>query len=103
MFIVSLSYIAPLEEIDAQLEHHVHWLKQGYADGLFLASGRKEPRTGGIILAQGQRHTLQQYLQQDPFALAGLARYDMTEFTPSMSASGLELLLQPVHNTEPAL
>ena len=92
MFIVSLSYIAPLEEIDAQLEHHVLWLKQCYADGLFLASGRKEPRTGGIILARGERHVLQQRLAQDPFALAGLARYDMTEFHTSMTAAGLEAL-----------
>ena len=92
MFIVSLSYIAPLEESDAQLEHHVLWLKQCYADGLFLASGRKEPRTGGIILARGERHVLQQRLAQDPFALAGLARYDMTEFHPSMTAAGLEAL-----------
>lgn len=92
MFIVSLSYIAPLEEIDAQLEQHVRWLKQCYADGLFLASGRKEPRTGGIILARGDRHALQQRLAQDPFALAGLARYDITEFHPSMTVAGLEIL-----------
>lgn len=90
MFIVALSYIAPLEEIDAQLAQHVLWLKQCYADGLFLASGRKEPRTGGIILARGQRQALQQRLAQDPFALAGLARYDITEFHPSMTAPGLE-------------
>lgn len=95
MFIVSLSYIAPLEEIDAQLDQHVQWLKQCYSDGLFLASGRKEPRTGGIILARGARQTLQQRLAQDPFALAGLARYDITEFHPSMTAAGLELLADP--------
>ncbi|PXX41759.1 MULTISPECIES: YciI family protein [Aquitalea] len=101
MFIVALSYIAPLEEIDARLAQHVLWLKQCYADGLFLASGRKEPRTGGIILARGDRHALQQRLAQDPFALAGLARYDITEFHPSMTAPGLEALLAPAGEPAP--
>ena len=100
MFIVSLSYIAPLEEIDALLEQHVLWLKQCYVDGLFLASGRKEPRTGGIILARGDRHTLQQRLALDPFALAGVARHDITEFHPSMTAVGMEGLADPA--VEPA-
>lgn len=52
MFIVSLTYHASLEQIDAYLAEHVAFLKEQYAQGHFLASGRKVPRTGGIILAR---------------------------------------------------
>ncbi|WP_337882039.1 YciI family protein [Chromobacterium haemolyticum] len=92
MFIVSLSYIAPLSDIDALLEQHVAWLRQGYASGLLLASGRKTPRTGGVILARGERAELEALLARDPFAVAGLARYEITEFHASMSAPELDFL-----------
>ncbi|WP_047238208.1 YciI family protein [Chromobacterium subtsugae] len=90
MYVVSLSYTAPLSDIDALLPAHVAWLNQAYADGLFLASGRKVPRSGGVILARGERAALEARLADDPFAKAGVARYDITEFVPSMTAAGLE-------------
>ncbi|WP_047249854.1 YciI family protein [Chromobacterium subtsugae] len=90
MYVVSLSYTAPLSDIDALLPTHVAWLNQAYADGLFLASGRKVPRSGGVILARGERAGLEARLADDPFAKAGVARYDITEFVPSMTAAGLE-------------
>ncbi|OBU85031.1 YciI family protein [Chromobacterium subtsugae] len=90
MYVVSLSYTAPLSDIDALLPAHVAWLNQAYADGLFLASGRKVPRSGGVILARGERAALEARLADDPFAKAGVARYDIIEFVPSMTAAGLE-------------
>ncbi|UTH75380.1 YciI family protein [Chromobacterium sp. IIBBL 290-4] len=90
MFVVSLTYIAPLSDVDALLAAHVEWLKQAYADGLFVASGRKVPRDGGVILARGERAALEARLAQDPFAKGGVARYDIIEFVPSMAAPGLE-------------
>jgi uncharacterized protein YciI len=93
MFIVSLTYIRPLQEIDALLGAHVNWLRQGYEDGVFVASGRKVPRDGGVILARGvSRAELDARLADDPFARGGAARYDVTEFVPSMTAAGLEAL-----------
>ena len=90
MYVVSLSYTAPLSDVDALLPAHVAWLNQAYADGLFLASGRKVPRSGGVILARGERAALEARLADDPFAKAGVARYDIIEFVPSMTAAGLE-------------
>ncbi len=52
LYVVVLTYIKPLEEVDDAIPAHVEWLKKGYADGLFLASGRRLPRTGGVILAK---------------------------------------------------
>lgn len=90
MFVVSLTYISPLEEIDPLLAPHIAWLKQGFAEGLFLASGRKVPRTGGIILARGDRTVLEQRLTEDPFAKAGVARYEIIEFVATTTAPELD-------------
>ncbi|OQP86315.1 GTP cyclohydrolase [Rhizobium rhizosphaerae] len=92
MFIVSLTYRNGPEAADAHLAGHIEWLKDGYAQGLFLASGRKVPRTGGVILAEGDRATLDAFLAADPFAVHGVADYDVTEVAFSMAAEGLERL-----------
>jgi uncharacterized protein YciI len=93
MFIVMLTYLKPVEEIDALMNDHVAWLKKGYADGLFIASGRRIPRTGGVILARsGDEAELRATLARDPFVIHGAARCDLVEFAPSMTAPGAEVL-----------
>jgi uncharacterized protein YciI len=93
MFIVSLTYIQPLQQVEALLAQHIEWLKEGYATGVFLASGRKIPRDGGVILARtATRQALEQWLDLDPFSQNGVARYDIIEFTPTMTAPGLDAL-----------
>ena len=52
IYVVVLTYIKPLNDVDSLLPAHVDWLQKGYAEGLFLASGRKIPRSGGVILAK---------------------------------------------------
>ncbi|MEJ8555185.1 YciI family protein [Tepidibacter sp. Z1-5] len=46
MFIVSLTYIKELDIVESYLQEHVDYLKEQYAKGFFIASGRKVPRTG---------------------------------------------------------
>jgi uncharacterized protein YciI len=90
MFVVSLNYKVPLTEIDQLQAAHVEWLKACYADGIFVVSGPKKPRTGGIIIAQCPRDVLDARLAADPFAKAGVADYDVTEFLARMTATGLD-------------
>jgi len=93
MFIVTLTYLKPVEEIDALMPGHIDWLEQGYADGLFVASGRRIPRTGGVILARsGDAQALLDTLACDPFAVHGAARFDVVEFAPTKTAPGTEIL-----------
>lgn len=90
MFIVSLTYVVELAQIETHLPAHIAWLERGYAAGLFLASGRKVPRTGGIILAQADDlAALEAVLAEDPFRVHGLAQYQVTEFIPSKTAPAL--------------
>ncbi len=84
MFIIDINYTAPLTAIDEALEDHKTWLDAQYEAGLFLASGRKEPRTGGIIIAADQpRSQIEAIASTDPFAKRGLAQHIITEFNPS--------------------
>lgn len=87
MFIVSLTYDVPLTEIDAHLGAHRAFLDRHFATGAFLASGPKEPRTGGVILAAvASREELDGILAEDPFRQNGLARYAVEEFRPTRFA-----------------
>lgn len=93
MFIVTLTYIRPLAELNALMPAHVAWLKKHYESGLFIASGRQVPRKGGVILARsGKRRALEAILALDPFVKSGCARFDVVEFKPSMTAPGAEVL-----------
>jgi len=86
MFIVSLNYVSALDQVDALLEEHIEFLKRQYEKKIFIASGRKVPRTGGIILAKAKnKEALNSILEQDPFYKKGVAAYEVTEFVPSMT------------------
>lgn len=93
MFIISLTYIKPLEEVDVLLEEHIAYLKEQYDLGHFLASGRKVPRTGGVILARGvSREEIETIITLDPFYRHHVAEYEITEFSPTMTVEELEFL-----------
>ena len=87
MFVVSLTYTSELQEIDEVLSEHVEYLKTQYEKGNFIASGRKVPRTGGIIFSKIDGiEKLKEVLNQDHFKINNLAKYDIQEFIPSMTS-----------------
>ncbi|MFF2080223.1 YciI family protein [Kitasatospora sp. NPDC058162] len=95
MFILELTYTAELARIDEALAEHVAWLEAQYAAGAFLASGRKVPRDGGVIVAVGQdRAAIEALVATDPFARLGLAEYRVTEFVATVTASALQAYRQ---------
>jgi uncharacterized protein YciI len=96
MFVVTLTYTAPLSRIDELITEHRAWLDRGYAAGVLLASGAQEPRVGGVLLARAvSRVELDAVLAEDPFARAGVATYQVVRFTPTKSVSELEFLREP--------
>lgn len=99
MYIVELSYLAPLSEIDNAMRAHVAFLNKNYKSGVFVASGRKIPRDGGIILATApSREAVEEIMKQDPFCARGLAEFRVIEFRVSQRASDI----QAVFDREPA-
>jgi len=94
MFIINLTYIVPLEELDQHMAEHVKYLQKYYQKNVFVASGRKVPRTGGIILAlAGSSAEIEELIKEDPFYKHGLAQFDITEFLTSQFHPDLKDLL----------
>ena len=92
MVIVSLTYKRPLEDVEKHGAAHVEWLGKGYDAGLLIASGRKVPRTGGVIIARGTLASVKALCETDPFFVHQVADYDFTEVEVLYTASGLEAL-----------
>jgi uncharacterized protein YciI len=90
MFVIALTYLKPMAEVDAALDAHRAFLREQYDQGRFLMSGRKVPRDGGVILARAEsRAEIEALVRRDPFHQAGLASYAITEFVPTMTADAL--------------
>lgn len=93
MFVITLSYLVNIEQIDEAMPAHREWLDAQYEDGVFLASGAQVPRKGGVILAAGlPRLELEARLSLDPFQQKNLVAYEVVEFVPRAVRPGLEAL-----------
>ncbi|MFF2520583.1 YciI family protein [Streptomyces liangshanensis] len=90
MFVLEVTYTVPLDQVDPLLADHVSWLDASYDSGVFLASGRKNPRDGGVILAVGgDRAEIERLVATDPFVTGGICEYRITEFTATKTAPAL--------------
>lgn len=84
MFIISLTYKVALENVEQHIPEHNIFLQKYYDSGFFIASGRKEPRTGGIIISNAQsKEEVLEIIKEDPFYIHQIADYEITEFLPS--------------------
>ncbi len=83
MFVIVLNYKRPIEIVDHYLVEHRTFLEKYYQQDAFIASGPRNPRTGGIILSQlKNREKLDEILREDPFYVHGIAEYEVMEFEP---------------------
>lgn len=95
MFIASLTYVKPLTEVEQFMEEHIAFLDKYYAEGKFICSGRKNPRTGGIIIFNAADEAeMEQVISEDPFKINGVADYEIIEFYPTKSALAFKDFIQ---------
>jgi len=84
MFITLLTYVKPLSEVDRYIEEHVAFLDKYYKSNKFIFSGRRNPRTGGIILINtNSLDEVHRILSDDPFHQHDIAEYEVIEFSPT--------------------
>ncbi|MBB6331473.1 uncharacterized protein YciI [Chryseobacterium sediminis] len=95
MFIISLTYKSSIENVERLIPQHNIFLDKHYESGRFIASGRKEPRTGGIIIANAKsKNEIEQIISEDPFYIHQVADYDITEFIPSKYNENFKLFIE---------
>ena len=83
MVIISLTYKKPIEEVEKHIKEHITFLEKYYSQNKFVFSGRKDPRTGGIILANNVTAIdASDIIKEDPFYKHQIADYEIIEFTP---------------------
>ncbi|MDF1796308.1 MAG: YciI family protein [Coxiellaceae bacterium] len=80
MVIIELTYKKDLSEVDKYVELHRGFLDKYYNKGLFVASGPKKPRNGGVIVALLDAKSVNKVIAEDPFYQQEIADYSVIEF-----------------------
>ncbi|HCT29935.1 MAG TPA: GTP cyclohydrolase, partial [Bacteroidales bacterium] len=74
MYIIKVTYIKPIEEIDKHLAVHRAFLDKFYASGNLICSGPQNPRTGGMIVCSFPNvDEVWDFIHQDPFYINSIA------------------------------
>ncbi|WP_413665499.1 YciI family protein [Microbulbifer sp. CNSA002] len=95
VFLVDMHF-KDLEKLTPELTaKHRLYLEGEYKFGSLLFGGRKNPRTGGIIVSRhNTEEALQRVLDKDPFIESGVAVYSLIEFEPVMASEQFLHLLK---------
>ncbi|MDO4638556.1 MAG: YciI family protein [Leptotrichia hongkongensis] len=95
MYIVSLNYIKEVSEVEKYLEEHVKFLEKYYEMEKFICSGRKNPRTGGVILLNAESLAeVEKIILEDPFNANEIAEYEITEFFPTKYNKNFKIFVE---------
>lgn len=96
MYVLAIiRYLRPLEEMLQHLEPHRAYLRGLEAEGLLLASGPFEPRSGGALLLrlpEGDPDAGARVRDNDPFTRQGLAAYELLPWRPVLGLERLDAL-----------
>lgn len=83
LFVVLMHYTKPLEAVDAVRAEHIRHLEAYAARGIIHAWARRDPPTGGVLIAAApDRAALEAVLAEDPYVKGGVARAEIVEFSP---------------------
>ena len=95
VFAIFVEYTAPEDEVAPVRAVHREFLHEQARAGHFLLWGRREPATGGLIIAQGDdRETVERLAAADPFVTGGVAKSEVVEFGYFDCAEELRPLLR---------
>ncbi len=93
MFIILLKFAANKANAGQFMDGHKAWIKQGFADGVFLMAGSLQPNQGGAVMAHNvSREELETRVNQDPFVAENVVSAEILEITPNMVDEKLKFL-----------
>ena len=92
--IALIRYRRPLEEVLEVTEQHRSYLKELKDEGLLVASGPMDPRTGGILLLNVPDDdiigSLDRVRDGDPYVTFGLAQYELIPWNVGIGKDDLD-------------
>lgn len=94
--IVLIRYRLPLDEVVAATEEHRVYLRELKSQGVLIAAGPFDPRTGGALLVRVPDESAQKSLDAvrdgDPFYRKGVANYELIAWNTVIGKEGLDSL-----------
>jgi uncharacterized protein YciI len=86
MFLLLSKYLKPLDEVERLMPEHRAFLDRFYREGKLVCSGPREPRTGGVILADVDSEVeAMKIVVEDPFFSEKVAHYELVRFNVTRS------------------
>ncbi|RDU71680.1 GTP cyclohydrolase [Helicobacter aurati] len=94
LFVCIVHYTKPLEKVEEILPLHRAYLQECYNKGFLLASGPRNPRTGGIIIGKFKdKQEAILFSKNDPFCQKDTAEYEIIEFEAVLHSKHLNEFL----------
>jgi uncharacterized protein YciI len=94
--IALLRYRKPLEDVLQATDEHRAYLRALHEQGILLASGPMDPRSGGALLLRVDDENPDAQLDRirdgDPFWQQGLAQYELIRWVPVIGKDALDRL-----------
>jgi len=95
--IAVIRYRRPLDEVLTIVDQHRAYLADLKEQGLLIASGPMDPRTGGILLLHVPDDDCQAALDkirdEDPYTTFGMAQYELIPWNVGIGREDLDRLL----------
>ncbi|MGE5098634.1 MAG: YciI family protein [Deltaproteobacteria bacterium] len=89
-----IRYRRPLEEVLEVTDRHRAYLRELNEEGLLIASGPMDPRSGGLLLLRVPDDdvigTLDRIRDGDPYVTFGLAQYEMIPWMVGIGKEDLD-------------
>lgn len=94
--IAIIRYRRPLEEVLTHTDAHRAYLRGLKAQGVLIASGPFDPRSGGALLLrvpdEDAREALDSIRDHDPFTTSGVAQYELLPWVPVIGKEDLDTI-----------
>lgn len=94
--IALIRYRLPFEAVSEHVDEHRAYLRELKAQGILLASGPMDPRTGGMLLLRvadsDSAAALDRIRDGDPFTKRSLAQYELIPWLPVIGKEDLDKL-----------
>jgi uncharacterized protein YciI len=88
--VLTITYVQPLDAVDAARPAHVEWVRALVDSGKLILAGRTESGDGGILITGDiSAQEADELTGSDPYQLQGLVRYERSSFTATLRGSGL--------------
>ena len=93
MVIIDIKYKKKLDVVDQFRNEHIEYLSRFYEQGLIIASGPYNNRSGGLIISIMDSKSAYTYMKNDPFYIHDIGDFQIKEFEPTKITNDFNKLI----------